>query len=131
MAIRRPETVKRAGARTTRSRSRLRLHPVPVTRSRTARWACMNLVAEDGEKQARLVAGEGVHAGSRLLDRTAAVGGASAGARTTAPGSPGNSGVRCEGARKCWAGGAKPRTWQPTTGRLFSAWRTIERTGFG
>ena len=73
MAIRRPETVKRAGARSTRSSSRLRLHPVPVARSRMARWACINLLAEDGEKQARLVAGEGVHAGSRILDRLAAV----------------------------------------------------------
>ena len=41
IVIRRPETVKRAGVRSTRSASRRRLQPVPVIRSSTARWACM------------------------------------------------------------------------------------------
>ena len=41
IVIRRPETVKRAGVRSTRSARRRRLQPVPVTRSSTARWTCM------------------------------------------------------------------------------------------
>ena len=38
IVIRRPETVKRAGVRSTRSARRRRLQPVPVTRSSTARY---------------------------------------------------------------------------------------------
>ena len=55
MAIRRPETVKRAGARSTRSSSRLRLHPVPVARSRTAHLPAKCREGQIGEDQQELV----------------------------------------------------------------------------
>ena len=41
MVMRRPDTVKRAGARSTRSSTLRRPQPVPVARSRTARCVCM------------------------------------------------------------------------------------------
>ena len=60
IVIRRPETVKRAGVRSTRSARRRRLQPVPVTRSSTGALDVHDLVAEAGEQQADLVACEGV-----------------------------------------------------------------------
>ncbi len=73
MAIRRPETVKRVGG------AQHPLEQLPQAPSGAGRafengaLGVHDLVTEDGEKQARLVAGEGVDAGSRMLDRSAAV----------------------------------------------------------
>ena len=54
IVIRRPETVKRAGVRSTRSASRRRLQPVPVNALQQGALAVHVLVAEAGEQQAHL-----------------------------------------------------------------------------
>ena len=73
MAIRRPETVE-AGRGAQHPLEQPPQAPPGAGRAfEDGALGVHDLLAEDGEKQARLVAGEGVHAGSRILDRLAAV----------------------------------------------------------